>query len=173
VQAGLGAAIGRVDFGDQIRRLSLHYREKRRREVTLFSRQPEVLKGAFPASWALFSLAGDFVLDGRTGRLDPRGTTSFQASAKQPVPVPPSIYCFDLLNREGKKLGEPADREARELLHKMFAALDPLIFSAVHSARTDPPRQCASSAWKESSAHRIEFAIRTESDWRLDQSSAL
>src|SRR6478736_2749461 len=52
---------------------------KRRREVTLFSRQKKLLNGRFPSVVeALASLEGDFILDGELVALDSQGRPSFQ-----------------------------------------------------------------------------------------------
>jgi bifunctional non-homologous end joining protein LigD len=102
---------------------------KRRREVTLFSRQKKLLNGRFPSVVeALASLEGDFILDGELVALDSQGRPSFQIlqnNLSRALPV--YFYCFDLLNRDGEALvSVPIERRCG-LQYRMFAApKDPL-----------------------------------------------
>ena len=138
---------------------------KRRREVTLFSRQKKLLNGRFPSVVeALASLEGDFILDGELVALDSQGRPSFQVlqnnlSRSHPV----YFYCFDLLNREGRNLVNLPIERRRELLHKMFAApVDPLrLFPLLHS----PPGQILEAVRKLGNNLSFRSGIARASPW--------
>jgi len=73
---------------------------KRGSEVTLFSRNENVLNKRFPKIVnALVSIDGDFVLDGELVAFDTQGRPSFRVlQSTQSRELPVYFYAFDLLN---------------------------------------------------------------------------
>ena len=110
---------------------------KHDKEVTLFSRNENVLNKRFPKVVdALATLGSDFVLDGELVAFDLQGRPSFQLlqnNLSRALPV--YFYAFDLLNRDGEPLLNLSIERRRELLANVLPAPeDPMRLSPLLQA---------------------------------------
>jgi len=110
-------------------------------EVTLFSRNENVLNKRFPnVVEALRAVRGEFALDGEIVALDEQGRPSFQLlqnSRSRPLEV--FFYAFDLLNDNGEDLQQlPIDQRRAALQRLLRTPKDPLRISPLLEA---PPGQ--------------------------------
>jgi ATP-dependent DNA ligase len=98
------------------------YRCKRCSEVTLFSRNRNVLNDRFPnVADALKLMDGDFVLDGEIVALDEQGRPSFQLLQNgRAHPFSAYLYVFDLLIRDGEALHTQTIERRRERLSELL-----------------------------------------------------
>ena len=116
-------------------------------EVTLFSRNENVLNARFPNVVEAFAeVPGNFAIDGEIVALDPKGRPSFQLLQNNLTrPLAVYFYAFDLLHRDGEDFFRLPLSRRRELLDEVL--LDP----------TDPLRR---SPLLEASAGEVLEAVR-------------
>jgi bifunctional non-homologous end joining protein LigD len=113
---------------------------KRGSEVTLFSRNRNVLNDRFPnVVDALRLMDGDFVLDGEIVVLDEQGRPSFQLLQNgRAHPLSAYLYVFDLLIRDGEALYTQTIERRRERLSELLpASIDPIRLSPLLQAPVD------------------------------------
>jgi ATP-dependent DNA ligase len=113
---------------------------KRGSEVTLFSRNRNVLNDRFPnVADALKLMAGDFVLDGEIVALDEEGRPSFQLlQSGRAHPLAAYLYVFDLLIRDGETLHTKTIERRRERLSELLPeSIDPIRLSPLLQAPVD------------------------------------
>jgi bifunctional non-homologous end joining protein LigD len=107
---------------------------KRGSEVTLFSRNRNVLNDRFP------NVAdGDFVLDGEIVALDEQGRPSFQLFQNgRAHPLSAYLYVFDLLIRDGEALHAQTIERRRERLSELLPeSIDPIRLSPLLQTPVD------------------------------------
>jgi bifunctional non-homologous end joining protein LigD len=110
---------------------------KRGSEVTLFSRNRNVLNDRFPnVVDALRLMGGDFVLDGEIVALDEQGRPSFQLLQNgRTRPLSAYFYAFDLLIRDGEALHSQTIERRRERLSELLPeSMDPIRLSPLLQA---------------------------------------
>ena len=113
---------------------------KRGSEVTLFSRNRNVLNDRFPnVVDALKLMDGDFVLDGEIVALDEQGRPSFQLLQNgRAHPLSAYLYVFDLLIRDGEALHTQTIERRRERLSELLPeSIDPIRLSPLLEAPVD------------------------------------
>jgi bifunctional non-homologous end joining protein LigD len=113
---------------------------KRASEITLFSRNRNVLNDRFPnVVDALRLMDGDFVLDGEIVALDEQGRPSFQLlQSGRSRPLSAYFYAFDLLIRDGEALHTQTIERRRERLSELLPeSIDPIRLSPLLQAPVD------------------------------------
>ena len=113
---------------------------KRASEITLFSRNRNVLNDRFPnVVDALRLMDGDFVLDGEIVALDEQGRPSFQLLQNgRARPLSAYFYAFDLLIRDGEALHTQTIERRRERLSELLPeSIDPIRLSPLLQAPVD------------------------------------
>ncbi len=109
-------------------------------EVTLFSRNKNVLNDRFPdVVDGLRLIDGDFVLDGEIVALDAEGRPSFQLLQNHRSPgLTVCLFVFDLLVRDGEALHRETIEQRRERLSELFPeAVDPIRLSPLLEASAE------------------------------------